>query len=160
MFIFSKKFSLLLIFFMVLFLIVSCSSNNSIADEVSPNTNPPDSSKLADSEEQPSESSLETNLDTQELNIIPLEFEETTKFYHPPFPAEDLTGMPDTYLSVADPGWKFVNVRLAFENPSRNFVTVKPWGNLPDIKLKTEQDWLYELDTSFLGGMDSVFLPF
>ena len=157
---FFKKLMPLLVVFITLLTVISCSPRKPLIEETGLNTASTDSSKLTNKEKQPSPSSSETMLTTQNLNIIPMEVNETLKFYHPAFPAKGVTGLPDTYLSVADPGWKFVNIRLAFENPSANFVTVKPWSNLPDIKLKTEQGWFYELDTSFLGGVDSVFLPF
>jgi len=137
---------------------LSCSSKKPLAEESKQITTSTNYSKEVNEEEQISSSSSESIATIQNLNIIPMEVTETLKYYDTPFPARGVA--PDPSPLDADSGWKFVNIRLAFENPSNSFVTINSWNSLSGIKLKTEQGWLYEFDTSWDMITLDAFLPF
>ena len=108
---------------------------------------------------------LESMPATQGLTIIPVEITETLDHFPTPFPAKKVARR-DTFNSSnffdlkrnAEQGWKYVNIRLALENSSNSFVTINYWDNLPDIKLKTEQGWVYELEDTSASTVEA-FLP-
>lgn len=134
---------------------VSCSATKPLVEESKSNTN---SSQEASEGEQASQSSSENISTTQNLNIIPMEFTETLISEETPFPAKGVS-QDHLFDKTAEPGWKYVNIRLAFENSSDNFIDIYSWESLSGIKLLTEQDWSYDLDMLKSIGKDA-FLPF
>jgi len=138
--------------------IVACSLGKSAGTDIESKetTSTTETFQESPGEELSSSQTSDSEMEYQKLKIIPLEITETLDYIDPPFPVE---GRKSEITGKADPGWKFLNISIAFENPTKDFVGMSPSDSLPSIKVKTEQGYSYELDEVDPLGWNAI-LPF